>query len=282
MNIQELFTHPEIMNRETLYELRRITALYPYYQGARLLLLKNLYLLHDPTFDEELRRSAIYFTDRRILFNLVEAAHYRLKRKSPQDFSTQPDRRAQEADAGNEAGSRTVSLIDTFLSNVPEENPDEGNNTEGQQGNDKKKRVSREPNAADATVDYVAYLLSTDFEELEQAAADSPADKQKNDNAGTMNGEDLINAFINNDGGRFTLQDEPQNHPEMQLADNGEEEPEEEILTETLAGIYIKQGRYQKALDIMNKINETSQKKNMYFEDQQRFLKKLIKNQTNN
>ena len=47
----------------------------------------------------------------------------------------------------------------------------------------------------------------------------------------------------------------------------------------TLAGIYIKQGRYKKALDIMNRINKKATKKNLYFEDQKRFLAKLIANQ---
>lgn len=67
------------MNRETLYDLRALLALYPYYQTARLLMLKNLYLLHDPSFDEELRRAAIYITDRKIIFEMVEAAHYQIK-----------------------------------------------------------------------------------------------------------------------------------------------------------------------------------------------------------
>ena len=35
-----------------------------------------VYLLHDPSFDEELRRAAIYITDRKIIFEMVEAAHY--------------------------------------------------------------------------------------------------------------------------------------------------------------------------------------------------------------
>lgn len=67
------------MNRETLYDLRALLALYPYYQTARLLMLQNLYLLHDPSFDEELRRAAIYISDRKVIFQMVEAAHYQLK-----------------------------------------------------------------------------------------------------------------------------------------------------------------------------------------------------------
>lgn len=272
MNIQELTQHPELLNRETLYELRRLTALYPYYQPARLLMIKNLYLLHDPTFDDELRRAAIYFTDRKVLFNLVEAAHYRLKHKSLQSFSSLPDRRvvAIEKERGE---SRTVSLIDSFLSSIPEDKGDSDRIVNKKSSTEEKKR---KPTAADATVDYVAYLLATDFEELNEktestetvALADTP-----------MNGGDLIDAFINNENGRITLQDEPEYLPEVPIADNNEREPEEEYLTETLAGIYIKQGRYKKALDIMNRINEKAVKKNLYYEDQKRFLAKLIVNQ---
>ena len=75
MDLAELIKHPEQLDRDTLYELRSMLALYPYFQTARLLLLQNLYLLHDPTFDEELRRAAIYMTDRKVIFNMIEAAH---------------------------------------------------------------------------------------------------------------------------------------------------------------------------------------------------------------
>ena len=49
MDIAQLIKQPELLDRETLYDLRSLLALYPYYQTARLLLLQNLYLLHDPT-----------------------------------------------------------------------------------------------------------------------------------------------------------------------------------------------------------------------------------------
>ena len=80
MNITELINHPEMMDRDTLYELRSTLALYPYFQTARLLMLQNLFILHDPSFDEELRKASIYIADRKVLFKLVEAAHYSIKR----------------------------------------------------------------------------------------------------------------------------------------------------------------------------------------------------------
>src|SRR5574344_1534514 len=111
MELTLLINHPEQMDRETLYELRSTLALYPYFQTARLLMLQNLYLLHDPTFDEELRRAAVYITDRRVIFDMIEAAHYKLRSEST------PSKQEKKDDQG----SRTISLIDDFLESIPTE-----------------------------------------------------------------------------------------------------------------------------------------------------------------
>ena len=117
MDLLELIQHPERMDRDTLYELRSQVALYPYHQTLRLLMLHNLYLLHDPGFDEELRRAAIYITDRRILFQMIEAGHYKL---APQKKAT-----PQSAVGQKEQQSRTLSLIDNFLESIPKEAEEE-------------------------------------------------------------------------------------------------------------------------------------------------------------
>ena len=104
MDIAALINHPEQLDRDSLYELRSMLALYPYFQNARLLLLQNLFLLHDPSFDEELRRAAIYITDRRVLFQMIEASHYRLK-----SIQQEPEHVTRSKD---EQDSRTLSLID--------------------------------------------------------------------------------------------------------------------------------------------------------------------------
>lgn len=267
MSIQELSQHPEQLNRETLYELRRITAEHPYYQTARLLLLKNLYLLHDSSFDDELRRSAIYFTDRRTLFNLVEAAHYRLKRKSPQSFTNQRDR---QSDANIQSDtSRTETLIDDFLTQLPEEVE--------LKKEEPSAKEHRKPTAVDATTDYVAYLLATDFEELGDTGDDTNNNNAPASAEETTSSQSLIDAFIENDA-KITLQDELEYTPEQEATGNDGEDTSDEYLTETLAGIYIKQGRYEKALNIMERVNEKAPTKNPYYEDQKRFLKLLIEN----
>ena len=42
MELTRLINHPDEMDRDTLYELRSLLALYPYFQTARLLMLQNL------------------------------------------------------------------------------------------------------------------------------------------------------------------------------------------------------------------------------------------------
>ena len=59
MDLGHLIKHPELLDKETLYDLRSLVALYPYYQTARLLMLQHLYILHSPSFDEELRKAAV-------------------------------------------------------------------------------------------------------------------------------------------------------------------------------------------------------------------------------
>ncbi len=243
--IAELIKHPEYLDRDTLYELRSTLALYPYYQTARLLMLQNLYLLHDPSFDEELRRAAIYITDRRVLFNMIEAGHYRLRTST---VTKVPAAAPQESTA-----SRTATLIDNFLDSIPKEDESQS-------------RGKRKPTPADAAVDYVAYLLETEGDKAEETVPE-------------MKGQNLIDTFINADKGRIVLNEGPLLTPQTEKTDESAAEPtDEEYFTETLARIYIKQGRYSKALEIIQRLSLQFPKKNAYFADQIRFLEKLIIN----
>ena len=92
-DIIQWIKQPELLNASTLYELRTAVARYPFFQTLRMLYLKNLYLLHDETFGPELRKSALFVADRSKLFYLIEG------------------------------GENTLSLIDSFLSEMSDEQP---------------------------------------------------------------------------------------------------------------------------------------------------------------
>ena len=133
--LQQWIQHPEMLNKDTLYELRTLVARYPYFQSLRLLYLKNLYLLHDITFGAELRKAVLYVADRRVLFYLIEGDRYTLKSRKPSLLSSKVLEEEPSVD-------RTLSLIDAFLATIPEEHS--------------------QVTELDYTMDYTTYLLQDD------------------------------------------------------------------------------------------------------------------------
>jgi hypothetical protein len=266
VEIAELTQHPERLDRDTLYELRSLLALYPYFQPARLLMLQNLYILHDPAFDQELRRAAIYITDRNVLFQMVEAGHYQLKtlkqrQQEPASATvptaTAPAAKGDAQSAADNKDSRTLSLIDDFLDSLPPE------------ADDNQKKPKRKPTPADAAVDYVAYLMESENEDSELTFDEVPQ----------LKGQNLIDSFIEQDNGKIVLNETPTLKPEIEETSTDEaEHSEDSIYTETMARIYIKQGKYSKALEIIRRLSLEDSEKNAYFADQIRFLEKLIIN----
>lgn len=246
--IAELIAHPERLGKDTLYGLRETVAKYPYYQTARLLFLQNLFLLHDPSFGEELRKAALYIPDRRKLFRMVEGENYEIK-PSPIHREAQP----------KPSGDRTQTLIDDFLSTTEEPSVQKG----------KKLTI------ADATTDYAAYLLQLDDAETQPEHKDETPQAKRSDA--------LIDDFIENKPERIQLKETPEYVPDIEDTNSETSDSQDEgYLTMTLAKIYIKQQRYEKALEIIRKVNLNNPKKSSYFADQIRFLQKLIINKNHN
>lgn len=241
MVLGSLISHPELLSRDTLYELRSVVARFPYFQTARLLMLKNLYLLHDAEFGAELRRSVLYVSDRRALCRLIEGGFDRVVDDETETLE-------------EPTVDRTMSLIDAFLGTLPEE-------------------LSAMPVAAEAVGDYAMRFLKdekedttpatassddTVFRALELIAQGEPSGKMPQNTP--PSGEPTIPEVAGN----------------ALTAD--EESLEEGYFTETLAKIYIKQRKYSRALEIIRSLYLQFPEKNAYFADQIRFLEKLIIN----
>jgi hypothetical protein len=264
--------HPELLDKETLFELRTLLARYPYFQAARILYLKNLYILHDPSFGEEMQKAALFITDKRSLFYFVEGDRYTVQPQGKTSTALQAGSGAAGSGAGSATsagsaavasgaegaageGDRTLLLIDSFLAGQAEE--------------------PLQPEGTDAATaslsnDYLSYTLRE--EELPQ--------QPEGADAAPMRGQELIDEFIEkaDEGETFRIAAAPTETPEETPAESQNEEEEESYFTETLAKIYIKQRRYEKALEIIKKLSLKYPKKNSYFADQIRFLEKLIIN----
>lgn len=227
---------PESLDIQSLEHLRSVVEKFPYYHAARILLLRTLYQMHDPTFDEQLRKASIYVPSRQTLFQMFQA---------PSLTPESPAKRTSRAEQTEEGSKRTASLIDSFLDTIPQ--------------------PQQTPRIVDATVDYMAYLM-----QMETGSTNTTTPR--------MVGQDYIDDFLIKNEGRFDLEDLPAEETPHTI-----QEPQKDlgngVLTETMARIYIKQGKYDKAIEIIQRISLKYPKKNRYFADQIRFLEKLIINQ---
>ena len=230
---------PDTLDDSAIVQLQTLAREHPYFHVARILLLQALYRKHDSTYDETLRRTAILVPNREAVFRLTEEPHY-----------THPEERKRYEEIEDSSDSRTVSLIDNFLEaqmpSIPVSHP------------------------IDAAQDYIGYLMQRETQQGGQRQEALP-----------MNGGGVVENFLEKEIGRIVLDDNGESvHEESQTGNTQkpQDEAENEILTEIMAGIYIKQGKYENAVKIIRQLSLKYPKKNRYFADQIRFLEKLIIN----
>lgn len=222
---------------------------YPYFPLPSLLKLERDAGLSDDRRRELTRRVALNSSDAEALYRLVEPMSA--------DFnSIYPD----TAGVGTPS---TDDAIDTFIDNYGL--------------SDSKEEEILERLIFNPVADYAQILAD---EEERNLPDDSDAAGDSRDS--------LINAFIlksRDNNGHFpaVAADE-----EKQEAEQPQPEPEpirqpvlqdDSLLSESLAKIYIKQRRYDKAFEIISGLSLKYPEKSIYFVDQLRFLQKLIINQ---
>jgi hypothetical protein len=239
--LYNLMENPALLSEKTLPGLKQLTEDYPYFSAARMLYLKNLALTEDLRLKIELKRMAVHVPDRLKLFLLLEGDRY----KRP--VAPEP------AETKRKGGQ--FELVEKFLS--------EKGLTEDQ--------ASVMPAYAPAsTIDYTYWLLT------ENPQAEAPS-------AARLHRQDLIDTFLESDGVRLRRRPiggtagNAGNEPNLTTSKTPENaSAETPYFTETLANIYIRQRRYEKALEIIRTLSLKYPEKNTYFAGQIRFLEKLI------
>ena len=243
INIKELIDDPTKMNALTLPELAALVEKYPFFQVVRLLYLSNLYKLHSKEFGPALRKASVFVPDRTALFAMTESVNYELPTSEyGNSIETEGD------------GDRTISLIDNFLTH--------GGIETGEDVGPEREM----PTVADLTNDYASFLMQQDA--TRGNGKDSSADEPK------LKGAELIDMFIAETQGKQRLEMPDVNEQDFESPEFSDED--EEIYTESMVNIYIKQGRYQQALEILRKICLNNPKKNSNFAAQINLLEIIL------
>ena len=259
MKLTDYIRNPELLDAAAVEELGQLIERHPYFQVARLLFLRGLYQLQDERFGPALREAAIYVPDRTKLFQLIEGYKFQLEPELRHRHVQQPEEPVID---------RTQSLIESFLAKNEETTK------------------PQKPKVVDVSTDYMAYL-----EQLEDLPVQSDT------------GTDIIDEFMDRTGGRIVLSQDTSAEgrfaPSSEASSEGRDEDgdvaddisteettleaetdvSDDYFTETLARIYVKQGKYNKAIEIIRRINLNYPKKSTYFADQIRFLEKLALNE---
>ncbi|MDR1201878.1 MAG: hypothetical protein LBL58_09670 [Tannerellaceae bacterium] len=246
--LYQLMENPSLLTKDTLTKLKQLTEDYPYFHTAKILYLKNLAVLNAVNFTSELKRMAIYISDRKKLFTLIEGTQYGLK---TQIKKKEPEKQDD-----------SFSLINSFLSSHSQ--------LEGVTSSDPS--ILFRPSASS---DYLYWTTSKE-----------PEENTDDNNSPKLQHHELIDSFLKEDqqrppGKGLQLDnDDSLNYMEEEekKKDGSYPKDEDSYFTETLARIYIKQKRYEKALQIIKNLSLKYPEKNVYFADQIRFLEKLIIN----
>ncbi len=239
LDIQALIDNPDKLNKETLPQLKELTEKYPFFQVARILYVRNLFLMHSPQFGTELRKASAFVPDRTTLFAFTEGHHYQIESAGMATAAVETEN----------DGDRTISLIEDFLN--------------------QSKADTQKPTMADLMNDYASFLVKADAQQDEEDAKDDL------DGSPKLKGDDLITDFLNKTKGkqRVAMQDIDEDK-EFDSPDISNEE--EEIYTEKMVNIYINQARYEQALEILKKICLNNPKKSSTFAQQISLLEVIV------
>jgi len=277
---------------------------FPYFLTARLLAVKNRFIIGDESFRNEIERAAAYVTDRRVLYNLLYpiteiSEPVTEAPEAATDSDTTADTEIISADVSapdpgpprltlrdNISNLLTLQLEELELVDPAEAElvPEVALDIESTYSKD-----NESPSQNDSIADPDLFLLEPEPDadtethsftewlrlhyppeasaETVKTAEISPGHPSK--------GKELIDKFIETNP---RLKPRHENKPPVDISEDSVKE-HDGILTDTLAKIYIKQGLYSKAIFAYEKLILKYPEKSGYFASQIEEIKKLTNKQ---
>jgi hypothetical protein len=310
MHIEELLTyirHPEKLTRETLTQILRVSEQYPYFQTARLLAVKNRFLIGDQDWQAELETAGAFVADRRVLYDLIYPLSEASQQETPEDNESsaladvdapaleKPEKEKQPTLRGNISNLLSLQLEELELIDpeeaelVPEIALDaetlyrniDSRETSEPSGEDSEllawdtrgdaDAVKDDNDDADADLSAERHSFTEWLQLQNKAALSGSPEIPEEPVVPAVHEHELINRFIETNP---RLQPRHELHPHKDISEDSVRE-HDGIFTDTLARIYIKQGLYNKAIFAYEKLILKYPEKSGYFAGQIKEIKKL-------
>lgn len=258
--------NPDMLNKESLDDMRMITQEFPYFQTAWLLYAKNLLAINDVRFESNLKQAALRVSDRNVLFNLLHKPV--VKPSTHNVVAEEKINKNPENKLGNVIQER-LKEIQKKDNPLPEDVKKNNKNYAWE--------IEPEEGLIDFAFDTEGDRKKLDIiirREVQRVYQLDKTSKTQQEQQNKKNKKiDLIDDFIEKDNSRISR--ETQMAISKPLPDYKVEE-NEDLISDTLAKIYIRQGHFEKALLTYEKLSLKYPKKNIYFASQIKMVEELI------
>ncbi|MBI9067678.1 MAG: hypothetical protein JEZ09_10330 [Salinivirgaceae bacterium] len=253
---------PELLDDRSLVDLEKIVEEYPYFQTAHLLYLKNLNNQGSIKYDQELKRTAVWVSSRDRLFYLLDK---RVLLPVSEPFLIDEEKKQ----VANES-SETFDFTElTSLTEFKEES------------SSKTKEIDDElsqliMSGAAQSLSFYNVDDKVDLEDFKNTFGKNKPSLSMSEAKAKTSRDNLIDKFIDKQPKIIPKEKE---EIKIQEVENNDTVETSDMITDTLAKIYIKQGLYEKAIFAYEKLSLKYPEKNIYFAGQIKKIKQLINNQ---
>ncbi|MBQ4820790.1 hypothetical protein [Aquimarina sp. MMG016] len=308
MNIKELtylLQNPSELKKEHTHTIEKLVREFPYFQSARSLALKGLKDQESFRYNQELKTTAAYTTDRSVLFDFITSPLFlkdfdqkevkkkkkidievvdakeikTLPRMSMDDAVTMKMEEAEDvldpslfSTREEENIHRQVSVSESLSRQTEEEKTNPEESTEENLQIDKPLVFNKKESHSFTEWMKLTSLKPIDREDSSDSETKTNTSEEKS--FPQKHKFDLIDQFIANNP---KIKPASKNAPSRNLAKENQTTPDE-LMTETLARVYLAQKNYKKAIQAYKILILKNPEKSGFFADQIRAIKNLQEN----